>query len=100
MFGVAPYLDSIKLLCKNNQVKELFIFGSALNDSFSSTSDVDLLVDFHGMSPREYTSSYFNLKFSLEDMFGRPVDLLEKKELRNPYLIQDIDAKKQLIYAS
>ncbi len=74
-------------------MKELFIFGSALNDSFTLSSDIDLLVDFHKMPPREYTSSYFKLKFSFEEIFGRSVDLLEKKELRNPYFIQDIDAK-------
>ena len=100
MFGVNPYIDSIKSLCKDNHVKELFLFGSALNESFTSSSDIDLLVDFHSMPPREYTASYFKLKFSLEEIFGRSVDLLEKKELRNPYFIQDIDAKKQLIYAS
>jgi predicted nucleotidyltransferase len=100
MFGVTPYIDSIKSLCKDNHVKELFIFGSALNESFTPSSDIDLLVDFHKMPPREYTSNYFKLKFSLEEIFGRPVDLLEKKELRNPYFIRDIDAKKRLIYAS
>lgn len=100
MFSFTPYIDNIKSLCRDNNVKELFIFGSALKDSFTPNSDIDLLVDFDSMSPREYASSYFKLKFSLEEMFGRPVDLLEKKELRNPYFIQDIDAKKQLIYAS
>ena len=44
MFGVNPYIDSIKSLCKDNHVKELFLFGSALNESFTSSSDIDLLV--------------------------------------------------------
>ncbi|NCU32246.1 MAG: nucleotidyltransferase, partial [Candidatus Moranbacteria bacterium] len=35
---------------------------------------------------------------SLEHLLKREVDLLEDKAVRNPYLRQNIDASKQLIY--
>ena len=35
----------------------------------------------------------------LTDLFGRPVDLLENKALRNPRMRKHIDESKQLIYA-
>jgi len=47
----------------------------------------------------EYANYYFDLKFALQDLFNRSVDLLENKAVRNSYLRQEIDNSKQLIYA-
>jgi hypothetical protein len=38
------------------------------------------------------------LKFSLEDILKRPIDLLEEKAIKNPYFREDIDQKRKLIY--
>ena len=45
-----------------------------------------------------YFNNYFDFKYSLEDIFGRKVDLLEEKPIQNKYLKQSIDNSKQLIY--
>jgi len=37
------------------------------------------VVDFDEFDKMEYADNYFNLKFSLEDLFQRNVDLLENK---------------------
>ena len=37
-------------------------------------------------------------KYSLEDLFGREVDLLEEQTIKNPYLKKNLDATKMLIY--
>ena len=37
-------------------------------------------------------------KFQLEDIFNRPVDLLEDKALKNPFLKRQIDNTKVLVY--
>jgi predicted nucleotidyltransferase len=50
------------------------------------------------MPLRTYADNYFDLKFSLEDLFSRPVDLLEEKAIRNPVLRRSIDRNKKLIY--
>jgi len=98
------YLDKysieIKNLCRENKVKTLYVFGSVLTDRFSEKSDIDLVVDIDSNDPFDYADSYFNLKFALQDLLRRPVDLLENKAINNPYIRQNIDKSKSLIYAS
>ncbi|MDR2684288.1 MAG: nucleotidyltransferase domain-containing protein [Prevotellaceae bacterium] len=88
----------ISRLCKKHRVKRLYAFGSILTDKFNDNSDVDLLVKFDKIPIEDYADNYFNLKFSLEDNFARPVDLLEEKALKNPYLKKSINKNKLLIY--
>ena len=93
------YSDEIKKLCLQNKVKSLFVFGSVLTDRFTEKSDIDLVVDIDSIDPFDYAESYFNLKFALQDLFRRPIDLLENKALHNPYILQNIDRTKTLVYA-
>jgi hypothetical protein len=97
---ITSHISQIEALCKQNKVKELYVFGSVLTPMFRESSDIDLLVDFLDLSPTEYAKSYFNLKFSLEEMLGRQVDLLERESLKNPYFIQAIEQQKKLLYAA
>jgi len=60
-------------------VASLSLFGSAARDAMSASSDIDLLVDFQ--SPPDF-DRYFGLKFFLEDLLGRPVDLVTRRALR------------------
>ena len=91
------YNAQIADLCRRYSVERLFAFGSVLTDRFNDESDVDLIVDIADESPLEYADNYFNLKFGLSDLFGRPVDLLENKALRNAQMRKHIDESKQLI---
>ena len=93
------YNAQIVDLCRRYSVERLFAFGSVLTDRFNDESDVDLIVDIADESPLEYADNYFNLKFGLSDLFGRSVDLLENKALRNAQMRKHIDESKQLIYA-
>ncbi len=94
------YIGDIKLLCQKNRVKSLFVFGSVLSDRFSENSDIDLIVDIDSNDPLIYADYYFDLKFALEELFNRKVDLLEARALKNPFLIDNINQSKQLLYAS
>lgn len=82
------YIEEIKLLCRKNKVKELYVFGSILSDGFSDKSDIDFIVDIDINDPLDYADYYFSLKFALDDLFERPVDLLEERALKNPFLIE------------
>jgi len=93
------YKNALTQLCAQNKVKSLYAFGSVLTSHFDNDSDIDLIVDIDSTNPLEYADCYFNLKFALQDLFNRPVDLLENKAVRNNYLRQEIDNTKQLIYA-
>ena len=47
---------------------------------------------------RKYKVNYFDFKYSLQDLFGREVDLVEEQTIRNPYFRKSVDSTKQLIY--
>ncbi len=96
--NINDYKSDIDFLCQQHKVKTLFVFGSIITDKFRADSDIDFIVDINSNDPIEYAENYFELKFKLEDLLKRPIDLLEQKALRNKYLIQNIDSKKQMIY--
>jgi predicted nucleotidyltransferase len=96
---IERYKNILVNLCRKSNVKTLYAFGSVLTDRFNSKSDVDMVVDIDSNNPLDYADKYFDLKFAMQDALQRPVDLLEEKAIRNPYLRQEIDSTKQLIYA-
>lgn len=91
-------ISEVHNLCAKYKVMKLFIFGSILTNNFKPNSDIDFIVDFKDVDLYDYADNYFDLKFSLEKLFKRDVDLLEGKAIRNPFLRQSIDSSKKLIY--
>lgn len=91
-------IQAIIALCKKHKVNKLFVFGSILTNRFNDDSDVDLVVDFKKAEVEDYFDNYFDFKYSLEDLLGREVDLLEEQTIKNPYLKKNVDATKALIY--
>lgn len=92
------YKNEIYSLCLQNKVITLYVFGSVLTENFSEKSDIDLIVDIDSSDPFDYADSYFNLKFALQDLLNRPIDLLENKAIKNQYIRQNIDNSKSLVY--
>jgi predicted nucleotidyltransferase len=78
----------------------LYLFGSILGTNFTDNSDIDFLVKFKNIELLKYADNYFDLKFSLEELFNRPVDLLEEQTIKNPYFLEELNETKQLIYGS
>lgn len=93
------YYSTLQNLCQQNKVRSLYVFGSVLTDKFNDKSDIDLIVDIDTNDPFEYADNYFNLKFALQDLFKRPIDLLENKAIKNPIIRENIDRSKHLVYA-
>jgi hypothetical protein len=60
-------------------VTSLSLFGSAARDEAREGSDIDILVEFD--RPATF-HNYFDLKFRLEELLCRPVDLVTDKALR------------------
>lgn len=92
--------QTIKELCAKHKVKRLSVFGSSLTENFSHESDIDFIVEFQDVDATKYADNYFELKFSLEGLLRRPIDLLEYKAIRNPFLRGNIDRTKQLVYGT
>ena len=98
MKELKDHIEQIKQLCNAYHVKSLFAFGSVVSDKLKSTSDIDLIVDIDSKDPIDYSDNYFALKFQLENILKRPVDLLEYKAVKNPFLKKQIDSTKVLVY--
>ena len=60
-------------------VEALFLFGSFARGDETEKSDIDFLVKFKG-SPT--FDQYMDLKFFLEDLTGKKIDLVTDKGLR------------------
>ena len=97
---ITQHIDEIKQICVVNNVKSLFAFGSVANDNFRPDSDIDLIVEIADNDPLTYADHYFNLKFELEQLLHRQVDLLEQKSIRNPFFKTEIEKTKVLVYGA
>lgn len=88
-------------LCERHRVTRLALFGSALRDDFDpARSDLDFAVEFAAMAPSEHAAAYFGLAEDLERLFGRPVDLVEIRAVRNPYRRREIEEHQEIVYAA
>ncbi len=65
-------------LYKDYAVKEIGLFGSFSDETFSEDSDIDLLVEFE----KPIGWKYFSLEIYLESIFGRKIDLVTKNALK------------------
>ena len=81
-------------------MKTLYAFGSVVTERFNDESDVDLVVDINSDNTLDYGEKYFDLKFSLQDLLKRKIDLLEASEIRNKYFIEELEKTKSLVYGS
>lgn len=89
----------IAAFCERWGVTEFSLFGSVLRDDFRPKSDVDVLLVIKPDAPIGLFE-LAEMKIELQDMFKRPVDLVEKEGLRNPYRRKEILRTAQVIYAS
>ena len=89
----------IAAFCERWKVIELSLFGSILRADFRPDSDVDVLVTF---SPKAEISLFdlVQMKLDLEKIFQRPVDVIEKDALENPFRKREILKTAQVIYAA
>ncbi len=96
---VSTSRHKIAKFCRRWQVIELALFGSVLRTDFTADSDVDVLVTF---APDAQISLFdmAQMRIELQDIFNRPVDILEKEALRNPFRKREILRSSQVLYAA
>lgn len=66
------------MLYKDYSVKEIGLFGSFSDETFTEESDIDLLVEFE----RPIGWKFFSLEIYLEKIFNRKIDLVTKNALK------------------
>jgi hypothetical protein len=101
--GMIPLIDqhlaTVAALCRRYGVRGLALFGSAATGAFrDDTSDLDFVVSFADTRAGNYAERYFAFAEALEELFGRPVDLVTERSIRNPYFRQEVDATRQPVY--
>lgn len=85
------HMDSIQ----NFHVSKIGVFGSFVREEQTIHSDVDILVEFE--ENQETFDHYMDLKFYLEDLFDRKVDVVianDIKENMKKYILESVEYAK------
>lgn len=91
--------EQLEVLCRQHHVRRLEVFGSAADGTFDpARSDIDFLVEYLPLQAGEHYEAYFGLIEDLERLFGRRIDLVEPKCLKNPYFIEGVNESRTLDY--
>lgn len=91
--------DRVAAFCDRWGVAEFAVFGSVLRDDFAPTSDVDVLLTFRG-GVHHGIDEYISMRDELETMFGRRVDIVNRRSIRNPYLKHQVLTTRRIIHAA
>ena len=94
--AISQNRTQLGVLCRRFHVRRLDLFGSAARDDFDADrSDVDFVVDFDRSHPDAMKfRTYLGLKRSLEELLGRPVDLVEESAVVNPYFKAELQRSR------
>ena len=97
-YSMQQMIPQIQGYLAGQPISKAWLFGSYSRGEETANSDIDLLVDFNKEEIADYFDNFFELKYALEALLGRSVDLVEEKNVRNPYFKKSIDNSKALIY--
>ena len=89
--------ESLNAFCRKWRVWELSLFGSVLREDFGPKSDVDVLVSFADDVPWSLWD-LTAMHDELSALMGRPVNLMEREGLRNPFRRHAILETRKVIY--
>jgi len=98
MIDFKNYQNEIDKICQKYQVKNLTVFGGALSDQFDDSSDIDFLLELK--TAEGGIKRYMNIKFELEKLFTRPVDLVMPKAIKNKRLKDYMFSNTREVYAA
>jgi predicted nucleotidyltransferase len=94
--------QAVERFCRKWGIRELALFGSVLTGEFRPDSDVDVLITFSEPRPDlgPWGENLDTMREELETMFGRRVDLVQKKLVKNPFRRHHILTTRRIIYAA
>lgn len=75
------------ILYKDYAVKEIGLFGSYSNNSFTEESDIDILVELE----KPIGWKFFSLELYLEKIFNKKIDLVTKNALKDQIKVQILE---------
>ena len=71
-----------------------------MGTSVPNESDLDFLVEFYPPAPDDSWKRYFDLLHGLQDLFGRPIDLVEDSAVKNPFFRESVEETRELLYGA
>lgn len=94
--------NALAALCKKYAVRQLKLFGSATTEEFDpEQSDLDFLVEFdEPPAGMRLSVQFFGLMEGLQEVFRRPVDLLEEAAIENTRLLRSAQTDAVTLYAA
>lgn len=93
------HLPEIAALCDRYGVAHLELFGSATREDFDPrASDYDFLVELDTHVPGSRAKRWLELADAMEQLLGRPVDLVNPRTIRNRYLLQAVNSSRTVLY--
>ncbi len=97
---VAAKRAEIAVLCRRYGVRRLDLFGSAARGTdFTDESDIDLLIEYEpGRAPS--WGPLFDLRDAFSELFGRDVDFVMVKAVKNPYLRASIERSREPLFGA
>lgn len=89
--------DRVAEFCKKHHIRKLSIFGSALREDFTPSSDVDVLVEFDSLHIPGLIR-LAGMEIELSEILGRKVDLRTAQDLSRHFR-QEVIESAELQYA-
>ncbi|MGC1306479.1 MAG: HepT-like ribonuclease domain-containing protein [Phormidesmis sp.] len=83
--------------CQRWHIQALALFGSVIRDDFNDDSDIDVLVVFKPTRSQDVFART-RMQNELAQLFGRDVDLTEKRLINNPFSKAEILRTHRIIY--
>ncbi len=98
---IEQHREKLVELCRQYDVRRMDLIGSAVREDFDvSRSDLDFVVEFNNFTVANAADRYLGLMIDLEDVFGRRIDLVSYRAIRNPYFKQVVDETRVQLYAA
>lgn len=89
--SVEEIIDKVKIICKNNDVEHLYLFGSYAKGTNQKTSDIDFIVK--GVKELDIIKSQVD---EIETL--KRIDIFDYDNINNPILKESMDKYGKIIY--
>ena len=94
---ITIHSELVKQFCKKYHIQRLSLFGSVLREDFTSTSDVDVLIEFEP-GYRVGLLKIARMENELSGLLGRQADLRTPEDLSR-YFRQEVLRDAEVQYA-
>jgi uncharacterized protein len=78
-------------LCRRYGVRRLGLFGSVARGEERADSDIDFFAEFENPLPERMAERYFGFINDASQRFGRKVQVLTPRMVRNPFLKRSLE---------